>query len=169
MKGKTHMSSNENIRKVKVAGWSLLQDRIPAYALIKNVDLVVVRYDDTVSVLYGRCLHRGALLSDGHVEGHNLICGLHGWDYRLDSGISEYDNEERLQKFSVWIDEKGDYHREGGPAIEYRDGTKEWLINGKTHRTDGPAVEWYDGSNYWYLNDELMSEKKYNEKVKSYA
>ena len=54
----------------------------------------------TVSVLYGRCAHRGALMSDGYVDGDNLMCGLHGWDYRLDTGISEYNNSETLPKFS---------------------------------------------------------------------
>ena len=37
-----------------------LEDRVPAHALVAGVDLVVIRYDDTVSVLYGRCAHRGA-------------------------------------------------------------------------------------------------------------
>ena len=60
-------------RAAKVAQWSQLEDRTPAYALVADVDLVVVRYDDDVSVFYGRCLHRGALLSDGHVDGQNLI------------------------------------------------------------------------------------------------
>jgi hypothetical protein len=63
---------------------------------------VVIRHDDAVSVLYGRCLHRGALLADGHVRGDNLICPLHNWDYRFESGISEYDNHEVLQKFVSW-------------------------------------------------------------------
>ena len=92
----------------KVATWSELPDREPAYALVANVDLVIIRYDDQVSVLYGRCLHRGALLSDGHIRGDDLICGLHNWDYRLDTGISAYNNEEVLAKFSAWIDEAAD-------------------------------------------------------------
>ena len=91
------------MNKVAVARWDELEDRTPAYALVANVDLVVVRYDDAVSVLYGRCLHRGALMSDGSVVGDNLICGLHGWDYRLDSGVSEYANSEVLHKFAAWI------------------------------------------------------------------
>ena len=94
--------------RASVAVWSELQDRRPAYALVAGVDLVVIRFDDQVSVLYGRCLHRGALLSDGSIEGRNLICGLHGWDYRYDTGISEYHNEERLEKFSAWIDREQD-------------------------------------------------------------
>jgi glutamate synthase domain-containing protein 2/nitrite reductase/ring-hydroxylating ferredoxin subunit len=101
-------AANGAIRKVKIATWSELQDRKPVYALVANVDLVVIRYDDAVSVLYGRCLHRGALLFDGYVVGANLICGLHSWDYRVDSGVSEYNNEEALPKFAAWIDTDAD-------------------------------------------------------------
>src|SRR5690349_21575654 len=54
------------IAPVVVAKWSALEDRKPAHALVEDVDLVVVRYDDEVSVLYGRCLHRGALMADGY-------------------------------------------------------------------------------------------------------
>lgn len=91
-----------------VAKWSQLSDREPAYALVAGVDLVIIRYGEEVSVLYGRCLHRGALLSDGHVDGDNLICGLHNWDYRVDTGISEYNNSERLTKFTAWVDQGDD-------------------------------------------------------------
>ena len=94
----------ETAHKVKVADWHALEDRQPAYALVAGVDLVVIRYGDAVSVLYGRCLHRGALMADGRIEGANLICGVHGWDYRFDTGISEYKNDEALHKFSAWID-----------------------------------------------------------------
>jgi len=94
--------------KQKVAVWSELEDRKPAYALASSVDLVVVRHDDQVSVLYGRCLHRGALMADGYVDGHNLICGVHAWDYRLDTGVSEYNDKEALHKFEAWVDEADD-------------------------------------------------------------
>jgi len=81
----------------------------PAHALVANVDLVLIRHErdgrDRVSVLYGRCLHRGALMADGHVDGDNLVCGVHGWDYRYETGVSEYNNAERLAKFSSWIEE----------------------------------------------------------------
>ena len=93
------------MKKTAVAVWDELADRQPAYALVGEIDLVVVRFDDQVSVLYGRCLHRGALMSDGYVDGANLICGVHGWDYRLDTGISEYNNAEVLPKFTSWIED----------------------------------------------------------------
>ena len=43
-------------------------------------------------------------------------------------------------------------HRADGPAIEYSDGDKYWLINGKFHREDGPAVKNSDGYKAWYIN-----------------
>jgi len=95
-------------KKTKIAAWNSLKDRQPEYALVAGVDLVIIRYDDSVSVLYGRCIHRGAMLSDGFIDGNNLICGLHNWDYRYDSGISEYNPNEKLHKFSSWIDHEND-------------------------------------------------------------
>ncbi len=65
------------MNKVAVAKLEDLKDRKPAYGLVGEVDLVVVRFDEDVSVFYGRCLHRGALMSDGFVRGNNLICGVH--------------------------------------------------------------------------------------------
>ncbi len=91
--------------KTSVAVYDELKDRKPQYALVGEVDLVVVRFDDEISVFYGRCLHRGALMADGFVSGDNLICGVHNWDYRLDSGVSEYANSEALKKFTSWIED----------------------------------------------------------------
>jgi glutamate synthase domain-containing protein 2 len=93
------------MKKTSIATLSDLEERKPVHALVSNVDLVLIKYDNNkISVFYGRCAHRGALMSDGYVIGHNLICGVHGWDYRIDTGISEYNNSERLHKFSSWVD-----------------------------------------------------------------
>lgn len=93
------------MKKHELMALDSLNDRRPAHALVGNVDLVVVRYDENVSVLYGRCAHRGALMSDGYVDGNNIICGVHDWDYRLDSGVSEYNNSEALHKFTAWVED----------------------------------------------------------------
>lgn len=95
-------------RPVRVASLSELPEREPRGHTVGEVDLVMVRQGDDVSVLFGRCLHRGALLSDGRVDGGNLICGLHGWDYRLDTGVSEYNNAEALHRFRCEVDRERD-------------------------------------------------------------
>jgi glutamate synthase domain-containing protein 2/nitrite reductase/ring-hydroxylating ferredoxin subunit len=93
--------------RVRIAEFADLPDGAPAGANVDGLDLVVIRRGVDVSVLYGRCLHRGALLADGRVEGENLICGVHGWDYRIDSGVSAYNNAEALTKFSAWVTDGG--------------------------------------------------------------
>ncbi|GAB5558459.1 MAG: glutamate synthase-related protein [Synoicihabitans sp.] len=96
------------MRAQSVSGFSSLPINQPAHALVEGVDLVVTRYGESeneLSVLYGRCAHRGALLADGHVDGHNLICGVHNWDFRVDTGVSEYNNSEKLDKFTAWVED----------------------------------------------------------------
>ena len=98
----------------RITSWSGLDIDTPVGVTVSTVDVVVVRWagadnaaDDpasTHSVLYGRCLHRGVKLADGHVAGQDLICGVHGWDYRLDSGVSSYNNDEALHRFTSWVD-----------------------------------------------------------------
>ncbi len=93
------------MNRISIANLDELEDREPAHALVAGVDLVIVRFDENVSVMYGRCAHRGALMADGFVDGDNLICGVHYWDYRLDTGISEYNNAEALPKFRSWVED----------------------------------------------------------------
>lgn len=48
--------------------------------------------------------------------------------------------------------EKGYLHRLVGPAVDGKNGNKEWWVNGKRHRLDGPAVEHNDGYKEWFIN-----------------
>ena len=106
------------MNKIAIADYDAVPDRQPQHALVANVDLVIVRFDDDIAVFYGRCLHRGALMADGFVRGRNLICGVHNWDYRLESGVSAYNNDEALPKFSHWV--------EGGKVLVDEDEIAAW-------------------------------------------
>lgn len=44
---------------IQLTKFNDLKEKEPVYALAENTDLVVIRYGDQVSVLYGRCQHRG--------------------------------------------------------------------------------------------------------------
>ena len=100
------------MKEIQLCKFKELENKKPTHHQVNGLDLVVIKYGKSVSVLYGRCHHRGALMGDGHIEGNNLICGLHGWDYRYDTGVSEYNNDEALHKFYaaikdgwLWVDE----------------------------------------------------------------
>ncbi|MCG7936713.1 MAG: glutamate synthase-related protein, partial [Candidatus Thiodiazotropha taylori] len=108
------------MNKIPIAQWSELELEKPAYALVADVDLVIVRWPDEeqVSVLYGRCAHRGALMSDGRIEGSNIVCGLHDWDYEYKTGVSSYNPSEKLHRFNAWI--------EAGQVWVDEDEIREW-------------------------------------------
>jgi glutamate synthase domain-containing protein 2/nitrite reductase/ring-hydroxylating ferredoxin subunit len=91
------------MKEIQLCAFSSLEELKPTHHQVHGLDLVVIKYGKEVSVLYGRCLHRGALLSDGYIDGPNLICGLHDWDYRYDTGVSEYNNSEVLHKYYAVI------------------------------------------------------------------
>ena len=113
-------------------------------------------------------------------NGHPVWCKLH----RENGPAAEYANGTKFWYLN------GELHREDGPAHENADGNKYWYLNGKRHRTDGPAIEgadgnkyWYlngerhredgpateytDGSRYWYLSGEFLTEKEFNQQIKS--
>ena len=66
--------------------------------------------------------------------------------HRLDGPAVEWKNGSK----EWWIDDKR--HRSDGPAIEYVGGTKYWYVDGKLHRIDGPALEYKDGTKEWWIN-----------------
>lgn len=50
-------------------------------------------------------------------------------------------DKDTIWERTIWYDERGEIHREDGPAIIFKDGSKEW----------------------WYLNGIRRSEEKYNQ------
>jgi len=143
------------MNKISVAKLNSLKDRKPVHALIADVDLVIVMFDEEVSVFYGRCLHRGALMSDGFVRGNNLICGVHYWDYRVDSGVSEYNNSEALPKFASWV--------EDGEVLVDEDEIKAWALeNPQPFNRDAYLGQYADTSHG-------TEEEPYNGLIQQYA
>jgi hypothetical protein len=64
-----------------------------------------------------------------------------------------------------WTSKQGHYHRLDGPAIEFANGTKQWLVNGLPHRLDGPAIEWADGDKQWWINGVNYSYEDWKKEV----
>lgn len=90
--------------KTRLMKWEELLPRTPAKALVEEVDLLVIRDGEEVSVLYGRCPHKGTLLANGSVVGKKIICGWHGWEFRYDTGAAGQ-RCPPLQKFEAWIED----------------------------------------------------------------
>lgn len=66
---------------------------------------------------------------------------------------------KRTGRMDIYVPENAQVvsHREDGPAIEWYDGQKVWMIDGKNHRTDGPALIDNEGHGRWYIDDKPIN------------
>ena len=62
----------------------------------------------------------------------------------------------------LYFDVDGQLHRDDGPAIEQKDGSKAWFRHGVKHRDDGPAVELPTvGHREWWINGTQISHDEF--------
>jgi hypothetical protein len=66
-----------------------------------------------------------------------------------------------MRPIKEYKNDKGELHREDGPAIIWTDGSQFWYINGQLHREDGPAVIYADGMQFWFLDGMQYTESRY--------
>ncbi|MDH3215338.1 MAG: glutamate synthase-related protein [Candidatus Krumholzibacteria bacterium] len=90
--------------RVKIADLKELADREPAHARVGDVDLVVIKVGPDIHVFEGRCRHQGALMSDGSVDGEQLVCGLHGWTYDVRTGANQDASGNDLTTYESWVE-----------------------------------------------------------------
>jgi len=64
-------------------------------------DIVVANLDGRFCAMSDTCTHAGASLSEGRIEGANVVCGLHGAQFDCASG--------RLAKFPAKVGDLRSY------------------------------------------------------------
>lgn len=94
---------------LRVASTDELAESVPHAVVVNGVDVVLVRRGDVVSALYGRCAHRGALMADGRLADGLLICGVHGWRYDAETGVSPVNPAVKLTTFPAWTSDGAVY------------------------------------------------------------
>jgi glutamate synthase domain-containing protein 2 len=85
---------------------------------VSNVDIAVCNYNGEFYALNNRCPHRAGQLGDGYLEGSDLYCPLHGWDFDVRTGISRYSSLDRVETYPVLVLEDIVYLRTADIPIE---------------------------------------------------
>ena len=67
---------------------------------------------------------------------------------------------------STTLDVSKPLHREDGPAIEYTDGTRNWIVDNKLHRIDGPAIVYANGDKQWFVDNNHYLQEGFNKLIK---
>ena len=72
--------------------------------VVNGTDVAICRGAEDYHALSNRCPHRLGQIGDGRVENGRAICPLHGWDFDLETGISPYNPNERLDCYPVRVE-----------------------------------------------------------------
>ena len=59
----------------------------------------------------------------------------------------------------LWLDDKGHFHREDGPAVVWPNGGQFWFRHGQDHFAYGPSDLCYDGTLVWYEDGDPLRER----------
>ena len=51
--------------------------------------------------LAGVCPHAGGPLGQGALHGTTLVCPWHGWEYDCRTGVNEFDEDVKVDSFTV--------------------------------------------------------------------
>jgi glutamate synthase domain-containing protein 2 len=96
---------------------------------VNNVDIALCNYEGSFYALDNRCPHRGGQLSDGRLQGSDLICPLHNWDFDVRTGISRYNSLDKVPTYPVAIQEGKVFLNEQDVPVEpkeYDDYLAKW-------------------------------------------
>jgi nitrite reductase/ring-hydroxylating ferredoxin subunit len=73
-------------RWIKAGEVSKLDPEYPTVAKIGEVEVAICRAEGEVFAVHNICTHAYARLSDGWVEGHEILCPLHQGSFDLRTG-----------------------------------------------------------------------------------
>jgi len=80
--------------QVPVCRMTDLDPHTPRHVKIGKSDIAVVRVGDEVFALSNVCRHAFAPLSEGFVDGYELVCPWHGWRYDVRTGTTDHPNAD---------------------------------------------------------------------------
>jgi nitrite reductase/ring-hydroxylating ferredoxin subunit len=83
---------------------------------IARTDILVGRKNGKLFACDNSCPHRGASLSKGHLDGENIICYMHGYEYNIFDG--RLVKMKSWKKESSWTEQNSEW-RKSGQLIQY--------------------------------------------------
>lgn len=66
--------------------------------------VAICRLGDEVHALWGICPHQGGPLGHGAINGENIACPWHGWEFNCLTGRNDFDPDSRVQTYPVKIE-----------------------------------------------------------------
>jgi nitrite reductase/ring-hydroxylating ferredoxin subunit len=69
---------------------SVLSENRPLRAVVDDTPVLLLREGESIFAIHDRCSHRGCSLSEGTVEGDEVLCACHGSRFSLRDGAVKH-------------------------------------------------------------------------------
>jgi nitrite reductase/ring-hydroxylating ferredoxin subunit len=69
----------------------------------KSIDVAVFNIDGQYYAISNTCIHKGAPLSKGFLEGDIVTCAWHGWKYSVKNGMSPHRGGDSVTSYEVKV------------------------------------------------------------------
>ncbi|MDQ7027359.1 MAG: glutamate synthase-related protein [Anaerolineae bacterium] len=109
---------------------------------VNERDIALYRYEGEFYALDNTCLHREGKLGDGTMQGPNVICPLHQWDYDVRTGVSRWNPKEAIAVYPVKVE--GDAVMVDADAVSPKPRFKSEYLGLWTRREDPLEGEMHD-------------------------
>ncbi len=103
-------------RRYPVCKSSELIDDTMMKVSIDLIDVLVGRRNGKLFACDNSCPHKGASLSKGCLNGDNVVCYMHGYEYNVFTGKLE--NMKSWKKEDTWVEQDMEW-RKSGDLIMY--------------------------------------------------
>lgn len=127
---------------VEVLKTDQLEENKGMTVFVNDRDIALYRYRGDFYALDNRCVHRDGQLGDGHMEGANVICPLHQWDYDVRTGVSRYNSDEKVAVYPARI--RGDQVEIDADAVPPKPRFKSEYLGMWARRNDPLEHEMHD-------------------------
>jgi nitrite reductase/ring-hydroxylating ferredoxin subunit len=74
--------------------------------VVDDTPVLLLRQDEEIFAIHDRCSHRGCSLSDGTIEGEEIVCACHGSRFSVRTGAVKHGPATASQPaFQVRVDD----------------------------------------------------------------
>ncbi|MEO8025418.1 MAG: Rieske 2Fe-2S domain-containing protein [Bryobacteraceae bacterium] len=89
---------------VKVASLSKLPPGSVTEFVLGEDSYAICNAHGEIAALNGICPHAGGPLGQGALNGDNLVCPWHAWEYNCHTGVNDYDDTVIVETYQVKIE-----------------------------------------------------------------
>jgi len=86
---------------VRVASLSDLPPGTVTEVVIGEDSYAICNVSGQVTALNGICPHSGGPLGQGTLNGDQIVCPWHAWEYNCHTGVNDYDDTVKVETYDV--------------------------------------------------------------------